>query len=251
MTNSHSAWLSVSQLRVRFGSRVLFDDLSFQLPIGQWTSLLGISGVGKSCLVRFIAGLLPQAQGHVRYANAPLQPGNVSYLAQQDGLLPWLTVLDNALLGARLRKQGDLVTKRQRAITLLQEVGLADAIQQRPAQLSGGMRQRVALVRCLIEDCPIVLMDEPFSGLDTITRTQIQTVASRLLHGKTVLLVTHDPLEALRLSERIVVLYGRPAQLAKPIMPSGMTPRSLDDPKLLTLQATLLKQLSYQNELNT
>lgn len=241
--------LTVSKLCLRFGTRVVFDNLSLQLPSGQWTSLLGASGIGKSCLIRFIAGLLPQAQGQVDYLGTTLQYGAVSYLAQQDGLLPWLSVLENALLGVRLRKYNNLATHRDRAKQLLHDVGLARYMQHRPEQLSGGMRQRVALVRSLMEDCPIVLMDEPFSGLDTITRTQMQTLAAQLLGNKTVLLVTHDPLEALRLSQQVLVLTGEPARLAQPVILHSAVPRAISDETVLKWQAKLLQQLSYQGEL--
>ncbi len=102
---------------------------------------------------------------------------------------------------------------------------LGDAIHLYPAQLSGGMRQRVALVRTLLEERPIVLMDEPFSSLDVITRLKLQDLAAELLAAKTVLLVTHDPLEALRLADRVYVLHGAPAVLSEPLIPDGPRPR--------------------------
>ena len=105
------------------------------------------------------------------------------------------------------------------------------------------MRQRAALVRTLIEDRPVVLMDEPFSAVDAITRFELQALAARLLAGRTVLLVTHDPLEALRLGHRIHVMYGRPARLDTAAVPAGAPPRDLADPALLALQGELLARL--------
>jgi putative hydroxymethylpyrimidine transport system ATP-binding protein len=115
-----------------------------------------------------------------------------------------------------------------------------------PSELSGGMRQRAAIARTLYEDRPIVLMDEPFSALDTFTRVRIQDLAAELLEGRTVLMITHDPLEACRLGHHLVVMSGTPAQLAPPISLRGATPRALDDPELLRTQGELMKLLTPQ-----
>jgi putative hydroxymethylpyrimidine transport system ATP-binding protein len=122
-------------------------------------------------------------------------------------------------------------------------VGLFDALELLPAQLSGGMRQRVSLVRVLLEDKPIVLMDEPFASLDAITRVKLQTLTAELLRERTVILVTHDPLEALRIGHMIYVLSGTPAQLSQPLIPQGKPPRKMTDPTLLSLQGKLLMEL--------
>jgi putative hydroxymethylpyrimidine transport system ATP-binding protein len=130
---------------------------------------------------------------------------------------------------------------------LLARVGLAERAKDRPAQLSGGERQRVALARTLMEDRPVVLMDEPFSSLDAITRFELQALAAELLTGRTVLLVTHDPLEALRLGHRVQVMAqgsgGAPARLDTALEPAGTPPRDPADPALLAQQAELLKRL--------
>jgi putative hydroxymethylpyrimidine transport system ATP-binding protein len=118
---------------------------------------------------------------------------------------------------------------------------LADRL---PQTLSGGQRQRAALARTLMEDRPIVLMDEPFSALDAITRARLQALAATFLAGRTVLLVTHDPLEALRLGHRIHVMTGMPAIIEPALCPEGEPPRALDDQQLLTMQATLLDRLA-------
>jgi putative hydroxymethylpyrimidine transport system ATP-binding protein len=165
-------------------------------------------------------------------------------MAQQDLLLPWCSVLDNLLLGARLRGEPTGGAIEARARELLARVRLAESAATRPAQLSGGMRQRAALARTLMERRPIVLMDEPFSALDAITRYEIQALAARLLAGRTVLLVTHDPLEALRLGHRIQVMTGRPATLGAALEPPGDPPRDPGDPALLQLQSELLNRLA-------
>lgn len=137
--------------------------------------------------------------------------------------LPWLSVRDNIALGARLR--GEKVD-RARVTALLEEVELSSCADARPATLSGGMRQRAALARTLYEDRPIVLMDEPFSALDTLTRTRIQTLAATLLAGRTVVLITHDPLEACRLSHRLLVLSAADGDIDDSHHLAGTPPRA-------------------------
>jgi putative hydroxymethylpyrimidine transport system ATP-binding protein len=161
-------------------------------------------------------------------------------MGQQDLLLPWLSALGNVTLGARLRGERP---DRDRALSLLGRVGLADRADASPEALSGGMRQRVALARTLYEDRPIVLMDEPFSALDSLTRARIQALAAELLAGRTVLLITHDPWEACRLADVLLVLQGNPATLSAPLVVGGATPRAVDDANVLTTQGKLLKQL--------
>ncbi len=227
-----------------FEGRPLFEDLLLELPAGRTTCLLGPSGVGKSTLLRLLAGLLPGAERSASDGR-PLA-GRIAWMAQSDLLLPWLSVEDNLLLGFRLRGAGrhELEAARERARALLERVGLADRARDLPHTLSGGMRQRAALARTLVEDRPIVLMDEPFSALDAITRHRLQDLAAELLAGRTVLLVTHSPLEALRLGHEIRVLEGRPARLGPPLRPAGSPPRSAADPALLALEARLLEQLA-------
>jgi putative hydroxymethylpyrimidine transport system ATP-binding protein len=162
-------------------------------------------------------------------------------MGQQDDLLPWLSVRGNVTLGARLRGEP---AEREKARDLLARVGLERQSDQLPATLSGGQRQRAALARTLMEERPVVLMDEPFSALDAITRARLQALAARLLGGRTVLLVTHDPLEALRLGHRIQVMTGHPARIEGVIEPEGAPPRDLHDPALLARQGELLAWLA-------
>ena len=132
----------------------------------------------------------------------------------------------------------------EQAISLLQKVGLKHALHLYPHQLSGGMRQRVALVRTLMENKPVILMDEPFSALDAITRYQLQDLASELLQNKTVLFVTHDPNEALKLSHEIFIMQGRPATLKSIITLTSKIPRELFDEKMIKLQSSLFHELT-------
>ena len=234
--------ISVKADRLAFGDTVLFEHIAFDLPAGEWTCLLGPSGVGKTTLLRLIAGLIPSAENISAHCSdeLPLQ-GRTAYMAQQDLLMPWLSALENIMLGAKLRNQ---TPEKDRAHDLLARVGLSANANDLPSKLSGGMRQRVALARTLMEDRPVVLMDEPFSSLDAISRIRIQEMAAELLADRTVLLVTHDPLEALRLGDRIHVMSGRPVILDAPLQPSGTRPRDLHDPELLKGQADLLERLA-------
>ena len=233
--------------RLAYDTHTVFEDLHLLLPSGTCTCLLGRSGSGKSSLLRALAQLLGERICELQVEcsdNLPLT-GRIAYMAQQDLLLPWLSVLENTTLGHRLRDRShtraDIVA---RAMRLLQQVGLAAFAHANPDELSGGMRQRAALARTLMENQPIVLMDEPFSALDAITRLELQNLAAELLRERTTLLITHDPLEALRLGDTVYTLDGRPARLSAPLHPSGPTPRSAGDAQLLSLQARLLTQLA-------
>jgi putative hydroxymethylpyrimidine transport system ATP-binding protein len=207
---------------------------------------LGPSGVGKTSLLRFIAGLAPPgAAGRVTFAEGGPIAGHAAYMAQQDLLLPWLTAVENATLGARLR---GTEPDSDAARALLAQLGLAGHEDALPATLSGGMRQRVALARTLLEDRPVCLLDEPFSTLDAITRHRLQAEAASALAGRTVLLVTHDPLEALRLGHSVLVMSGRPAGIRARFTPAGVPPRDTSEPALVKLQARLLDELAAAAE---
>ncbi len=229
---------------VTYDGRCLFEGLSLELVAGQWNCLLGRSGVGKSTLLRLLAGL---STGGVFTGEIVAEDGypvndRISYMAQSDLLFPWLNVKHNVMLGQRLR--GDHAHAEhavERAGELIQRVGLGEHIDKRPHQLSSGMRQRVALARTLMEDTPVVLLDEPFSALDARTRSDMQELAFEVLKGKTVLLVTHDPAEAVRLSHHLYLMskQGVTAQsfdAAEPI-------RAVDDTAMLKAQADLLMTL--------
>lgn len=238
--------IHIESARFAFAGRKLFDDLSLDLPAGRTTCLLGPSGVGKTSLLRLIAGLLPP-EAPTRIAADDSRPlaGRVAWMAQTDLLMPWLDALGNILIGYRLR--GDAAAyeaARQRALSLLVQTGLAGRQNDLPAILSGGMRQRVALARTLVEERPVVLMDEPFGQLDAITRLSLQDLAARLLAGRTVLLVTHDPLEAARLGHRIHVMAGAPAMLGTPLEPAGELPRDATAAGTLAIQAELMRRLA-------
>ncbi|MCC7276228.1 MAG: ABC transporter ATP-binding protein [Alphaproteobacteria bacterium] len=234
--------IRLTRAGVAFEGEALFAGLDLEIAGGRWTCLLGPSGVGKSTVLRLVAGLVPGTSGTTVVADdGTAVAGRVAFMAQQDLLLPWLDARGTVLLGARMRGE---TPDRRRADALLADLGLAAAAAQRPAALSGGMRQRVALARTLMEDRPFVLMDEPFAAVDAVTRLKLQALAADRLAGRTVLLVTHDPLEALRLGHRVLVMTGRPATLSAPIDPPGPPLRAVDDPAVLALQGELLRRLA-------
>jgi putative hydroxymethylpyrimidine transport system ATP-binding protein len=210
------------------------------IPGGQWTCLLGKSGVGKSTVLRLILGLETGGEFAGIFTTTDGTPfdGRISYMAQSDLMLPWLNVLDNVLIGACLRGESP---SEARARDLLERVGLSGYSDQKPATLSGGMRQRAALARTLFEDRPIVFLDEPFSALDAGTRADMQELAAELLMDRTVLLVTHDPAEAARLAHQISVMSAQSVQ-NWPVPPTKAL-RDINAPETLACQAKLLGYL--------
>lgn len=235
-----SPGLELCGLTLSYQGQLLFKELNLTLKAGQSTALLGASGIGKTSLLRIIAGLLKPDAGIVSANDGLKIAERVSWMGQQDLLYPWLRVLDNVTLGSRLRaEQPDT----SRALALLDSVGLLDKSNALPKNLSGGMRQRVALARTLYENRPIVLMDEPFSALDAITRASMQELSAKLLAGRTTFLVTHDPFEACRIASSIYVMAGRPALIGPEIKVSGQPPRAPDDDTLLHKQGELLRAL--------
>ena len=176
----------------------LIEGLSLEFDPG-WTCLLGPSGSGKSTLLRLIAGLKTAA----KLEGSSTAPDVIGWMPQQDLLQPRFSALENVRLASRLA--GNLIDK-SKAEELLASVGLAGKETAKPEALSGGQRQRVALARALSENSSLVLLDEPFSALDPLTRISMQDLAWKSLHGKTVVMVTHDPTEALRLGNRILMI---------------------------------------------
>lgn len=204
---------------------------SLDVARGEFVSLLGPSGCGKSTLLMMIAGLERPTRGAISLDGSPVVTPrrDIGIIFQDATLLPWKTVLENVLFPVRILKL-PVERYRERARELLAMVGLDGFLGHKPAQLSGGMRQRVAICRALIHDPAILLMDEPFSALDAITRDQMNVTLSEIMErtGKTVIFVTHSIREAAFLSDRVVVMGGRPSRiiLDEP-MPFGR-PRRLD-----------------------
>lgn len=223
-----------------FGSAPLFHDLDLKIGGGIMTVLLGASGVGKTSLLRMLGGLAAPDRGRIVADDDLPLAGRIAWMGQQDLLLPWASIADNVMLGARLRGEPP---DRARMGHLLDCVGLAAHATALPATLSGGMRQRAALARVLYEDRPVILMDEPFSALDSVTRARMQDLAGRMLAGRTVVLITHDPLEACRLADSMLLMAGHPATISAIAVPDGQVPRAVDDPSVLATQSALLRRM--------
>lgn len=238
----HAPTIVLERLSLSFGAREVFDDLSLCLDDGKTTCILGPSGCGKSTLLKCIAGTgPPPAAGSIRFEPQG-ERRQVAWMGQNDLLLPWLSLIDNVLLGARLRGELSEDLRRQ-AADLLAAAGLDEYAKALPGALSGGMRQRGALLRTLMEGRPVLLMDEPFSALDALTRMRLQDLAAGMIKGRTVVLVTHDPLEALRLADRIIVLAGSPARVQADLQLEGVPPRGPGTPKIARQHAELLSLL--------
>lgn len=224
----------------QIGGVPVFGQLRLTLPAGRITCLLGPSGVGKTTLLRLIAGLdeVTAFTGTIAASDGLPLRGRMALMAQGEMLMPWLDVLGNVTLGARLR---GMARDQGRARDMLARVGLSDHTDKRPHALSGGQKQRVALARTLMEDRPVVLLDEPFSALDARTRAQMQDLTATHLAGRTVLMVTHDPAEAARMGHSIHILTETGLEDVTP--PAARVPRAVDDPETLAAQGRLLARL--------
>ncbi|MEZ8052441.1 ABC transporter ATP-binding protein [Vibrio atlanticus] len=249
--NTVGVQLSNASLRYNDSEHATLSGLSLSLKAGKWTVLLGRSGCGKTTVLRYLAGLLDDKvewQGTLATSDELPLTDRIAYMAQQDLLLPWLSVIDNVYLSHRFQNPvSDKALQTNQALELLAAVGLANHASTMPDQLSGGMRQRVALARTLMQDKPVVLMDEPFSALDAVTRHKLQSLACELLKGKTVVLITHDPQEAVRLADNLYVLQGTPANAQSLSVPNTATPRVLDG-ECAELQQAILDQLERDYE---
>ncbi|MBM7865352.1 ATP-binding cassette domain-containing protein [Heliobacterium gestii] len=192
--------------------------VDLDIAAGDFVAIVGPSGCGKSTILSLIAGLFAPTSGEVFVGGkaAGLHSARVGYMLQQDFLLPWRTVRDNARLGLELLGEGHQ-EQEKRVDRLLETYGLGHFLQHHPRELSGGMRQRVALVRTLAVEPEIFLLDEPFSALDYQTRTAIQEEVWRALRAskRTIILVTHDVVEAVAMSDRVIVLSSRPARIQR------------------------------------
>ena len=223
------------------GETPAVSHLSFTVEPGEFISIVGPSGCGKSTILSMLAGQLPPSEGNIDVN------GHIGYMLQKDLLLPWRTIEDNVALARTLR--GEKPAKvRPMARDMMRKCGLEGFAKARPGELSGGMRQRAALMRTLLTGREVLLLDEPFGALDAITRLQLQLLLCDLWQetGKTILLVTHDVDEALLLSDEIIVLTQRPGQVREKVqvtLPRPRKPEHLAMPEAAALKAHLLSLL--------
>ena len=194
------------------------SEISLQVEEGEFVSFLGPSGCGKTTLLSIIAGLIKPTQGTISLENKPLSgvKNQIGYMLQQDYLFPWKTIEENILIGLKLSKHLNDKTKLA-ALDLLKQMGLSGIEKQLPKQLSGGMRQRAALVRTLATEPKLLMLDEPFSALDYQTKLRLEDLVSNTLDtfGKTAILVTHDIGEAIAMSDRVVLFSPSPGRIHK------------------------------------
>nr|WP_263325351.1 ABC transporter ATP-binding protein [Neobacillus sp. Marseille-Q6967] len=193
-------------------------NINLQVKEGEFVSFLGPSGCGKTTLLSIIAGLIKPTQGSILLENKPVrkEENQIGYMLQQDYLFPWKTIEENILLGLKLTKNLNHDTKTA-ALNLLKQIGLNGVEKHLPRQLSGGMRQRVALVRTLATEPKLLMLDEPFSALDYQTKLKLEDLVSKTLDefGKTAILVTHDIGEAIAMSDRVILFSPSPGKIHK------------------------------------
>jgi ABC-type nitrate/sulfonate/bicarbonate transport system ATPase subunit len=239
--------LSFENVTRRYGALTALAGIDLTLRGDEILAVVGPSGSGKSTLLELVAGLQDPDEGSVRVngaVSAAERRAACAYMPQRDLLLPWRDALGNAALA--LECQGvPRAEARRRAEPLFERFGLAEFERSRPAELSGGMRQRVAFLRTLLPGRPLLLLDEPFGALDAITRADLQEWLAGMLseEPRTVLLVTHDVEEAIFLADRVIVLSARPGRMVAEFEVALPRPRSVTDPELALLRGEALEAL--------
>lgn len=223
--------LEVKEISKSFDNEKIIDNVSLSLDKGEIAALLGVSGSGKTTLFNIIAGLSKPDKGSVLLDNEEITgaPGKISYMLQKDLLLPHKTILDNVALPLVIKgmKKSEA---RQRALPLFCRFGLSDTEKKYPSQLSGGMKQRAALLRTYLFSEKVALLDEPFSALDMLTKADIHQWYLDIMDEikLSTLFITHDIDEAILLSDKIYILSGKPATIVKEITINEPKPRSRD-----------------------
>ncbi|WP_284037714.1 ABC transporter ATP-binding protein [Neobacillus sp. 114] len=248
---SNSTMLHIEDLTYRFDRDAwpIFQQLSLDLKAGEFVSLIGPSGSGKSTLFKLITGLLKPGQGKIQIAGELTSGrlGKVGYMPQKDLLLPWRTVIENVLLPLEIVKE-DKREKSHEIRAWLSRFGLEEYENAYPDELSGGMKQRVAFLRTIMTGREILLLDEPFGALDSLTK---RTMHSWLLGlwgelQKTVLFITHDLEEAILLSDRILLLQNRGIQEYKVILPRPRNSESIYQPEFISMRKELERLIQHE-----
>src|ERR1700729_958155 len=230
---------AVSKVFGRGASAVhALDEISLEVPPGEFSCLIGASGCGKATLLNLVAGLEQPTSGKVSVS------GRVALMFQEPALFPWLTAAGNVELALRAVGMGR-AERRQRTAELLEAVHLGGFGGKRPHELSGGMRQRVAMARALAQDADVLLMDEPFGALDAMTRDLLHDELERICAERTltVLFVTHNVREAARLGDRVILLSSRPGRVIEEYPVPRQGPRRIDSAQIAQMAATLTDRL--------
>ena len=241
--------LTISSLSKRFGALTVLDNFDLTVPRRGFTVLIGPSGCGKSTLFDVLTGVVPKEAGSINWLDKELPHlgRRSAYMQQKDLLLPWFSLLDNALLPARVGG-GNMSLAKSRALGLFKRLGLEGFETYLPAKVSGGMRQRCALVRTLMFEHELVLLDEPLSALDAITRRSLQSLLLLLQSefNKSILMITHDIEEALLLADQVLVLSRMPMRILQRFDLDSPKPRPLNDPQLLAIKEDVLNRLQEE-----
>ena len=235
--------LRIEEASVTFGSVEVFRQLSLEISRGEFVAVVGPSGCGKTTLLNLFSGFLKPSLGSVMCL------GRVRMVYQHDSLFPWQTAAQNIALG--LRDLSSEAERERQLKEMLRLINLEEFAGHYPHQLSGGMRQRVELARALAGDTDILLLDEPFSSLDYLTRLRMRRELARMLEElpRTVVLVTHDIEEAAQLADRIVVLSDRPARICRELRVAIPRPRELTHPQVVETVHAILAEFGLEQDL--
>jgi len=241
--------LSVKNLNKGFNELSILEDFNLTVPKNGFTVLIGPSGCGKSTLFDLLTGVVEIDRGDIFWfgEGVPHLRKYAAYMQQKDLLLPWFSLLDNALLPARI-SDADMGQSRKKALALFQRLGIGGFENYMPGEISGGMRQRCALVRTLMFERDLVLLDEPLSALDAITRRSLQSLLLMLQKdfNKTILMNTHDIEEALLLADELLVLTPPPMRVREQFTFDDEKPRNVSDSKLIEIKERVLSQLQKE-----
>ncbi|MBB4298471.1 MULTISPECIES: ABC transporter ATP-binding protein [Rhizobium] len=243
--------LELGNISKSFDGMKVLGDISLSVADGEFVSIVGPSGSGKSTVLRLLTQALRPDSGTMLFNGVPLEqaPHSFAFMPQRDALMPWRRIIDNAALGLEVK---GMSRRAARAIVapLFESFGLAGFEHHYPSELSGGMRQRAALLRTVVQTQDMLLLDEPFGALDALTRTQIQEWLQGMWteHRWTALLITHDVREAVFLSDRIYVLSARPARIIREFRVPLPRPRSIADlgsPAAQAIETEILQTLLH------
>ena len=233
--------LSLQNVSRYYGEVKVYDNLNLSIARHEFVAVVGPSGCGKTTLLNLLSGYDKPTSGHIE------RRGEVRTVFQQDGLFPWLTAGENILLGLRhLKNEAEKQKKLRELLQLIHLDGFADSY---PHQLSGGMKQRVEIARALAGEADILLLDEPFSALDFLTRLRMRRELESLLQSRprTVVFVTHDVEEAAHLADRVVVLSERPAKIRCELSIEAMRPRDITSPAVIGAVKEILREMGLEN----
>ncbi len=238
---SESVGINVSNLYFNYNNKKLFDNFSINFPGNKTTAILGNNGIGKSSLLKLISGIIKPSSGSITDNNYKNINELISYMDQFDQLLPWLKINKNITLGYKLRRES-FCNDTYNYLTKI--LGLSEFLTLLPSEVSGGTRQRAALARTFLENRPIVLMDEPFNALDTVTKNKLKILTKKLIKNKTMILVTHDIMEAIEISDQIVIIKNNPIKIHKIFFNEEISNFRSNNKLLMNLYDKILKHLN-------